>query len=165
MKKTVVVYGSTTGTAEDLATRISKRLDGADVINVTTLTPEVIAQYDNLLLGTSTWGSGELQDDWYAGIEVLASANLEGKTIALWGCGDSEGFADTYCDGMAEIKRAIDGKGANLVGQVSTQGYNHSYSASVEDGQFIGLALDEVNQSDLTDERIAGWIAAIIDKL
>ena len=29
--------------------------------------------------------TGELQDDWYDGIDVLKSADLSGKTVALFG--------------------------------------------------------------------------------
>jgi flavodoxin I len=34
---------------------------------------------------------------------VLKNANLSGKTIALFGCGDSESYSDTFCDGMGII--------------------------------------------------------------
>lgn len=70
MKKTIVVYGSSTGTCEEIANTIGEKL-GVDVINVADLTADVIAANDNLLLGTSTCKAGELQDDWYDGISVL----------------------------------------------------------------------------------------------
>ena len=37
---------------------------------------------NNLILGTSTWGAGEMQDDWYDGIKTLKGADLSGKTVA-----------------------------------------------------------------------------------
>ena len=64
MKKIVIVYGSTTGTCEDLAGRIAAKLGVDNVINVTDFNDSVIADNDNLILGTSTWGAGEVQDDW-----------------------------------------------------------------------------------------------------
>lgn len=70
MKKTIVVYGSTTGTCEEIANKIGSKL-GAEVINVADFTTDTVAENDNLILGTSTWGAGELQDDWYDGIDVL----------------------------------------------------------------------------------------------
>ena len=63
MKKTVIIYGSSTGTCEDLAGRIGAKLGVDNVINVTDLDDSVIANNDNLILGTSTWGAGEVQDD------------------------------------------------------------------------------------------------------
>lgn len=103
MKKTVIIYGTSTGTCEDLAGRIGAKLGVNNIINVTDLDDSIIAENDNLILGTSTWGAGEMQDDWYDGIKVLKSANLEGKTVALFGCGDSESYPDTFVGGMAEL--------------------------------------------------------------
>ena len=41
---------------------------------------------------TSTWGDGELQDDWYDAIKMIKTADLNGKIVALFGCGDSESY-------------------------------------------------------------------------
>ena len=158
MKKTCVIYGSSTGTCEDIAKRIASKLNNAEVVDAAKLNVETIAAYDNLLLGTSTWGAGEMQDDWYDGVKALKAADLNGKTIALFGCGDSESYCDTFCGGMAELYKAVEGKGANLVGMVSADDYNFEDSEAVIDGEFVGLALDEMNESDKTDERIDAWI-------
>ena len=96
MKKTLVVFGSSTGTLEGIAEDIASKL-GADVKNVSEIDVALLEEYDNLLLGSSTWGAGEVQDDWYDGLEVLKQANLAGKTIALYGCGDAESYGDTWC--------------------------------------------------------------------
>ena len=161
MKKTVIIYGTSTGTCEDLAGRIGAKLGVDNIINVTDLDDSVIADNDNLILGTSTWGAGEMQDDWYDGLKTLKSANLEGKTVALFGCGDSESYPDTFVGGMAEIYNAVKKAGANVIGGVSTEGYTFDDSESVVDDKFVGLALDEVNEDNKTDERIDAWVAEI----
>ena len=161
MKKTVIIYGTSTGTCEDLAGRIGAKLGVGNIINVTDLDDNVIADNDNLILGTSTWGAGEMQDDWYDGIKTIKSANLSNKTVALFGCGDSGSYPDTFVGGMAEIYNAVKEAGANVIGAVSTEGYTFDDSESVVDGQFVGLALDEVNEDDKTDERIDAWVAEI----
>ncbi len=163
MKKTIVVYGSSTGTCEEIANTIGEKL-GVDVINVADLTADVIAANDNLLLGTSTWGAGELQDDWYDGISVLKGADLSGKTVALFGCGDAESYPDTFCGAMAEIYNAVSGQ-ANVIGGVSTDDYTFDDSDAVIDGQFVGLALDNVNEEEKTDSRIDAWIDSIKTEL
>lgn len=56
MGKTIVVYGSSTGTCEAIAGKIAEKL-GVEAINVSDLTADVIAENDNLLIGTSTWGA------------------------------------------------------------------------------------------------------------
>ena len=102
MKKTGIFYGSSTGTCEDLANQIADKMGVAasDVHSADKLSADLVKEYDLLILGTSTWGDGELQDDWYDGIKVLKSADLSFKSIALFGCGDSESYCDTFCDGM-----------------------------------------------------------------
>lgn len=163
MKKTVVVYGSSTGTCEAIANMIASKL-GVETINVADLNDAVVADNDNLILGTSTWGAGELQDDWYDGVEVLKGADLAGKTVALFGCGDAESYPDTFCGAMAEIYNAVKDQ-ANVIGAVSTDGYTFDDSEAVIDGQFVGLALDDVNEDDKTEGRIDAWIDAIKGQL
>lgn len=161
MKKTVIIYSSSTGTCEDLAGRIGAKLGVDNVINVTDLDDSVIANNDNLILGTSTWGAGEVQDDWYDGLKVIKNADLSGKIVALFGCGDSESYPDTFVGGMLEIYNAVKQAGANVIGAVATDGYTFDDSESVVDGKFVGLALDEVNEDSKTDERIDNWVAEI----
>ena len=160
MKKTIVVYGSSTGTCQSIAETIASKL-GVEAIDVTKFDASVIAANDNLLLGTSTWGAGELQDDWYDGLNVLKAADLAGKTVAVFGCGDSESYSDTFCGAMAEIYNAAKDAGATLVGEVSTDGYTYDDSEAVVDDKFVGLALDDVNEDDKTEGRIDAWLKAI----
>lgn len=160
MSKTIVVYGSTTGTCESIAQTIGDQL-GAEVINVADLTADQLAEADNIVLGTSTWGAGELQDDWYDGVNVVKSANLSGKRVALFGCGDSASYSDTFCGGMKELYDAAVAAGATVVGAVPTDGYTFDDSDAVVDGQFVGLPLDDVNEDDKTSERISAWLPAL----
>ena len=90
MKKTIVVFGSTTGMTEEVAGKIADKL-GTQAINVTDFTADTIAENENLVLGSSTWGAGDLQDDWYDGVSLLQGSDLSGKTVAIFGVGDSEG--------------------------------------------------------------------------
>ena len=57
MKKTVVVYGSSTGTCQSIAETIASKL-GVEALDVTNFNADVVAENDNLLIGTSTWGAG-----------------------------------------------------------------------------------------------------------
>ena len=161
MKETAIFYGSTSGNCEGIANKIAKALGVSNVFSASQLDAAKIASYDNLILGSSTWGCGDLQDEWYDGVEVLKSADLSGKTVAVFGCGDSCGFSSTYCDAMGQLYEAAKGAGANMVGAVSTAGYSFYKSASGVDGKFVGLALDEDNESDKTDGRIAAWVEEI----
>lgn len=164
MNKTIVIYGSTTGTCQAIADKVADKL-GCEALNVQNLDESVVNDNVNLILGTSTWGAGEMQDDWYDGVKVLQAADLSGKTVALFGCGDAESYGDTFCGGMGELYNSIKDSGATFVGQVSADGYTFDDSEAVADGQFVGLPLDDVNEDDKTDERIDTWISSFKDKL
>ena len=164
MKKTIVVFGSSTGTCEGIANDIAAKL-GVEAINVSDFTADVVACNDNLILGTSTWGAGEVQDDWYDGLDVIKSADLSGKTVALFGCGDSCSYSDTFCGGMAEIYNAVKTQGANIIGSVDATSYSYDDSEAVVDGKFVGLALDNDNEESKTAARIDAWIESIMPQL
>ena len=104
-KMTGIFFGSTTGTTESVAARIAERLGvaQADVHNVAAASVEDVKKYDLLLLGSSTWGSGELQDDWPGFLDKLGKEDLSGRRVALFGCGDAGIYSDTFCDAMAEF--------------------------------------------------------------
>ena len=160
MKKTGIFYGSSTGTCEDLANQIADKMGVAasDVHSADKLSADLVKEYDLLILGTSTWGDGELQDDWYDGIKVLKSADLSFKSIALFGCGDSESYCDTFCDGMGILYEDLKDSGCRFLGnRVHPADYSFSSSIAIVDGTFVGLALDEVNESDKTARRIEDW--------
>jgi flavodoxin len=108
----------------------------------------------------------ELQDDWYDGVKVLKSADLSMKFVALFGCGDSDSYCDTFCDGIGVLYEDLKDSGCTFLGnKVSTDGYSFSSSIAVVDGAFVGLPLDEVNESNKTAERIDAWTAEIKSKL
>ena len=164
MNTTIVVFGSSTGTCEAIAQKIAQKL-GCEAIDVQNLTTDIVNNNQNLILGTSTWGAGELQDDWYDGLKLLQGMDLSGKTIALFGCGDSESYGDTFVGGIGELFNALKTSGARFVGAVDVDGYTFGDSEAVVDGKFVGLPLDDVNEDDKTDTRIEAWIAAISPNL
>ena len=102
-----------------------------------------------------------MQDDWYDGVKVLKEADLAGKTVAVFGCGDAESYSDTFCGAMAELYNAAKESGAKMVGEVSTEDYSFDDSEAVVDGKFVGLALDDVNEDDKTEGRIDAWLGEI----
>lgn len=164
MKKTIVVFGSSTGTCEGIANEIASKL-GVEAVNVQDFDADKVAENDNLLLGTSTWGVGEVQDDWYDGLKVIKGADLSGKTVALFGCGDSCSYSDSFCGGMAELYNAVKEAGAKVIGEVDAADYTYDDSEAVQDGKFVGLALDNDNEESKTAERIDAWIEAIKGEL
>jgi flavodoxin I len=91
----------------------------------------------------------------------LEAANLEGKNVAIFGLGDQESYPDSFVDSIGIIYEVLKDKGCQLFGTTSTEGYNHDESRGEMDGQFMGLALDEENQGDMTNDRINKWVAEL----
>lgn len=112
--RTGIFYGSTTGMTESLAAKIAARTGVAqtDVRNVADASADEAEGYDLLLLGSSTWGCGELQDDWYDFLDALKRKALSGKRVALFGCGDSASYPDSFCDALAEIRDGLEATAA-----------------------------------------------------
>lgn len=152
--KTGIFYGSTTGVTESIAEKAGQLLE-ADVMPVSEI--DKVEDYDFVIFATSTWGMGDLQDDWFGAIDILVGKNLTGKKVAFIGVGDQASFGDTFVDGIGTIYETIKDKGITLVGKTSTEGYSFSNSKAVVDDDFIGLVIDENNQSELTEERLNNW--------
>ncbi len=158
MKPIGLFYGSDGGNTEGIAEEIQKAFgDGVELFNVAKASKEQIASFDNIILACPTYGEGDLQSDWEDFLPTLSEDDFAGKTLALVGLGDQDGYGDTFCDALFLIYEKIAGK-ANLIGQTSTDGYDYEESKAIVDGKFVGLVLDQDNQDDLTSDRITQWV-------
>lgn len=160
-------YGSSTCYTEMAGEKIARQLgsDRVDVYNIAE-TPLITTQfYDNLIFGIPTWDYGELQEDWEEIWDELDQLDLTGKTVALYGLGDQIGYPEWFLDALGYLHAKLQSIGANLVGYWPVEGYEFEASkALTADGsQFVGLALDEENEFDLTEQRIANWCEQILN--
>jgi flavodoxin I len=164
MKKIGLFWGSDTGMTEEIV-NILVDLIGADIvdsINVFNASIENFDAYDTLILGLSTWYDGELQSDWDEFFEQFQQIDFTNKTVALFGLGDQEGYAEFFIDGLGIIGTVVQKNGGKLVGKWKTKGYDYEASKAVlEEGWFLGLAIDEDNQPQQTDERLEQWVAQL----
>lgn len=154
-------YGSTTCYTEIAAEKIQEKLNNFSVelhnIKDTSLTE--ITNFDIIILGISTWDYGELQEDWEAKWDDIATLNLENKIIALYGMGDQIGYTDWFQDALGMLHEEVKAVGAYVIGYWPNEGYEFAQSkALTEDkSQFVGLSLDEDNQYNLSEQRIEQW--------
>ena len=162
-------YGSSTCYTEMSADKIKKVL-GEDLVDVHNINETPIEQadaYPALIFGIPTWDYGELQEDWEDIWETIDSLSLDGKTIALYGQGDQLGYPDWFLDAMGYLHNKCLLAGAHMVGYWPNVGYtfNASQALTADESQFVGLALDDDNQFDQSDERIQQWCEQIKSKL
>ena len=160
MRRVGIFWGSTMGNTGDAADRLGELLGlaPADVRDVADAPEATLLEYDVLIIGCSTWNFGELQYDWLRRLTDLAG-NFRGKTLAFFGAGDAFGYPDTFQDGMGILWERFSSLGATFIGKWPTAGYDFNSSrALLEDGKhFVGLALDNENQEELTESRLEAW--------
>lgn len=161
MKDTVILYGSSTGNTKDVAELIAMKMNIENVFDVAVFPAAKVEKYQKLILGSSTLGVGELQDDWVNFLPELIKQNLSGKIISIFGLGDVDCFSSSFVDAIGIIYSALKNTGAKIIGEVDVKDYNFCDSAAVVEGKFVGLPLDQDNESDKTEERIDKWINAI----
>lgn len=155
-----IIYGSSTLNTEYVSQRLAAAFgpERAELFNVSTITPELIKERNDLIFVSSTWGVGDLQDDWEAFFPNVEGMDFSGKRVGLVGVGDQENYPETFCDSIAILYDTVMQHGGTIVGGTDTEGYTFTSSRAVRDGRFIGLILDEDNQADRTDERIREWV-------
>lgn len=159
-------YGSTTCYTEMAAEKIRECI-GAELVelhNIKKADISTMNQFDMLILGISTWDFGELQEDWEAVWDQLDGLKLEGKTVALFGLGDQEGYTEWYLDAMGMLHDKLLPTGVNFVGYWPNEGYHFEASKALTEDKnfFVGLALDEDSQYELSDDRITQWCEQIL---
>ena len=169
MAKVGIFFGTDTGNTRKVAKSIHKHLgdDKADKpVNIKNATVAELQAYDLLIIGSPTYGEGELPgldsgtstESWLEFMPQLEGADFTGKTIALYGLGDQVGYAEHFVDAMGMIYDAFADCGAKFVGFTSTEGYEYDSSKAVMDDKFVGLVLDEDNQKELSEVRLMDWL-------
>jgi flavodoxin I len=160
MQKIGLFYASSTGNTEQAAREIASRIP-VELHNVDRCAADAMADYTYLILGVSTWGDGDLQDDWDAYIENLDAIDFGDKTVALFGLGDQEEYGDCFLNAMGTLYDRVTQLGAAVVGSWPTEGYDFDDSTAIRNEEFVGLALDADNEEELTSERIEAWVELI----
>jgi flavodoxin I len=163
MAKIGMFYGTQTGKTEEVAEAIRAKIGESivDIYNVAEIDLTDFDGYEYLIIGSPTWNIGELQVDWDGLFPELDQVNFQGKTVAYFGTGDQVGYADNFMDAIGILEAKISELGGKTVGQWPTEGYDFSESQAVRSDRFVGLAIDEDNQPELTAGRIDTWVRQI----
>jgi flavodoxin I len=170
MNQIGLFYGSSDGNTARVAAMVQQAIGQmgfgeVELFDVADYFLESMLEFDYLILGAPTWNTGQLQKDWEAVFEEFDELDFTGKQVALFGLGDQVGYPLTFADALFFIGDKVRERGATLVGRWPTNGYTFRQSWAVEDGMFIGLVLDEHNQPELTQARVAEWVAQLCVEL
>lgn len=155
-------YGSTTCYTEIAAEKIQQQFTDEltiELFNIKETPLQECLNFDLLIFGISTWDYGEIQEDWESHWSEIADLDLSNKVIALFGMGDQIGYTDWFQDALGMLHQQVIAQGAYCIGFWPNQGYEFSASKALtpDETEFVGLALDEDNQYDLSDQRIETW--------
>lgn len=169
MAKVGIFFGTDTGNtrrvAKDIATALGSAI-AAKPVNVRNANVTDMLVYDTLILGTPTYGEGQLPglstgnatEGWEEFLPTLAGRDFSGKKVAIYGLGNQKGYPTKFVDAVFYLYEQFKQCGATLIGEWATEGYNFQASKAVVDGYFVGLALDQENQKDLTPDRLDAWL-------
>ncbi|EJI6541133.1 flavodoxin [Salmonella enterica] len=159
--KTAVIYGSTTRYTERVAVKIVEQLgfENAELLDIEDAALPKILEYDFLIFGLPTWDYGEIQSSWQNVWDKMDELDFTNKIVAFFGLGDQLGYSEWFVDAMGLLHDKVVVRGAVAIGEWPTEGYtfNTKKSLTADRQAFVGLAIDEVNQEDLTDGRICVW--------
>ncbi len=157
-------YGTQTGNTQAAAEMIQTEFGGDEIVDLHDIADAELSDfesYDAIIIGCPTWNIGELQSDWDGIYDELDHFSFSSKIVAYFGVGDQIGYADNFQDAMGILAEKISALGGQTVGYWPTDGYDFSESKALKDGKFVGLALDDDNQPELTPERIKAWVAQL----
>lgn len=174
MTKVGIFFGTDTGTTRRIAKTIAKSLgtDSADKpVNIRNASVADLLNYEVLILGTPTYGDGELPglstgnmtESWEEFLPKLQGADFSGKKIALYGPGDQQKYAGNFASALRYLYDAFAECGAQIIGHwpIAGNDYDFKHSRAALEDRFVGLVLDEENQKELTAQRLAAWLGAL----
>ena len=161
-----IFVGSSGGTTQEAAEKLEELFDGAELINMEEDYDDLeqFDGFDVLLIGSSTWGQGDPQRDWVDPLYEMQNdePDLSGKKVAFFGAGDQATHGEHFVSALGKMEAIFKECGADTgFGYWSTDGYDYEFSLAEKDGRFCGLPIDDVNQDDLTEERLTKWAAQV----
>ncbi len=131
MSRIIIVFASMTGNTEEMADAIAEGLKEAGiepvVKNVIDTNAEEITHYDGIILGSYTWGDGDLADDFLDFYDEMDGIQLDGKKAAVFGSCDS-----SYSEYGAAVDTLVT-KLKELGAEVTLEGLKIELSPSKDD--------------------------------
>ena len=119
MAKILVTYVSMSGNTEEIANLVKDNLTESQhevaLEDLTLMETADLTNYDCIVIGSYTWGDGELPDEALDFYEDLDGIDLSGKKVAVFGSGDTS--YSEFCEVVSTLEAKFKERGAELVAE------------------------------------------------
>lgn len=124
---------------------------------------EQFEEFETLFIGSSTWGQGDVHFSWVDPLFEISSDGIDfsGKKVAFFGAGDCKTHGEHFCSALGKFYQTFSKAGAEVIGFVDASSYDYEASLALKGDKFCGLAIDNINEEDKTEERIEKWITQL----
>ena len=166
MNKTVLIFWPKGGNVENAAKMIAKEYGDIKILAINEITEDTFAQNERFIiggstLGSETWEGTSSESPWNTFFSSVKKFDFSTKKVALFGLGDQVLWPSNFVDGLATIFNSFSEAKAQIAGKWSTETYDFTDSLAVKGDFFVGLALDEDQQDELTESRVKAWVKQI----
>ncbi|MBM7661854.1 flavodoxin I [Bacillus mesophilus] len=117
MAKVVIAYASMSGNTEEIADLLKVSIEPfeheIDVLEIEHMDVNDVLNYDGILIGSYTWGDGDLPyetEDFY---EELLTLDLTGKKAAVFGSGDT--VYPKFCEAVVLFENRLKECNAEII--------------------------------------------------
>lgn len=167
LKTIGIFYAPAGGHVHKIARHIKQKLTDyhPEMFCVSDIQVDKLLEYHTLILvcsslGRNTWEM-EQKDKWSAFLPKMYKIDLNGRKVAIVGLGDHVAYPDNFVDGVGFLADTVTKIRGMLIGKTSTVDYVFTDSKALQNGEFVGLPLDEDFEPEKTEERINRWLEAI----
>jgi len=114
---TIIVFASMSGTTElmahTIASELTKAGDPVTVKDAFEADAEDLMSYERILVGSYTWGDGDLSDEITGFYDELATIDLTGKMAAAFGSGDTS--YEHFARAVDILEEALKTQGCEMI--------------------------------------------------
>ncbi|WP_394121718.1 flavodoxin domain-containing protein [Planococcus donghaensis] len=115
----LILYASSTGNTEEIASLLEQHLDpkvytvSLENIEMGDTDPQHLLQYDGILFGTYTYDDGDLPFETELFCDTLRTIDLTGKVVGVFGSGDTA--YDGFCSAVDLMKVEFRNQNAQVI--------------------------------------------------
>ena len=162
-----IFYATATGRTDRLVDQIELQWEGhLHRAELKSTDPKDLQGFDFLLLGSPTYGIGDLHHHWHDFLDGMKELDLSKKTVGLFVMADGRFHGDSFAGALGLLFDSIQPLGGVIRGSSDPEDYQFSKTTSLRcGGQFPGLVVDWSSPGERrkTPERITRWLRQLRD--